>query len=201
MKTKRIYLLRHGETDFNKNGRVQGRGIDSSLNDDGRRQADLVFQRLGAISFDRLYSSSLVRTKETLNPFSSKITSLDGLDEISWGKQEGAKPTPETEQMYFNTINSWRNGDLDLGVGGGETPIQVMERQKPAIKEILSADGEEILVCMHGRAIRVLLCWLLNYPLNYMDGFPHQNCSYYTLWHNGEAFSLNEFNVISHLNG
>lgn len=160
-----------------------------------------MFRKLGVISFDQLYSSSLVRTKETLSPFSSPIISMDGFDEISWGNQEGVEPTPEAEKMYADTLGSWRRGELDLGVGGGESPRQVMDRQRPAIREVLNTNDDRILICMHGRAIRILLCWLLNYPLNYMDGFPHHNCSYYSLLHNGVSFSLDQFNVTSHLDG
>ncbi|MEP1093510.1 MAG: histidine phosphatase family protein [Cyclobacteriaceae bacterium] len=201
MKTKRIYLLRHGETDFNKTGRVQGRGVDSSLNATGKLQAERVFKKFGAKSFDTLYSSSLVRTKETLSPFGLPAIPMVGFDEISWGNQEGVEPTFEARKLYAETIGSWRKGQLDIGVGGGESPIKVMDRQRSAMQEVLSNDGNNILICMHGRAIRILLCWLLNYPLNYMDGFPHQNCSYYSLLHNGHSFSLDRFNETSHLDG
>jgi len=201
LKTKRIYLLRHGETDFNKRGRVQGRGVDSSLNEVGKLQAEQVFKKLGSKSFDTLYSSSLVRTKETLVPFGSSAIPMEGFDEISWGDQEGAEPTAEARKLYADTIGRWGKGQLDIGVGGGESPIEVMVRQQSAMQEVLRNDDNKILICMHGRAVRILLCWLLNYPLNYMDGFPHQNCSYYSLIHNGHSFSLDRFNETSHLNG
>lgn len=161
----------------------------------------MTFKRLGAISFDQFYSSSLLRTQETLAPFASTVTACDGFDEISWGDQEGAEPTPEAKMMYKRTIDRWRNGQVDVAIGGGESPVEVMERQRPAIDRVLANGDEKILICMHGRAIRILLCWLLNYPLNYMDGFPHENCSYYSLVYNGRIFSLKEFNVTSHLNG
>ncbi|MEP5613332.1 MAG: histidine phosphatase family protein [Cyclobacteriaceae bacterium] len=201
MKTKRIYLLRHGETDFNKSGRVQGRGVDSSLNETGRRQAEQVFKKFKSKSFDAFYSSSLVRTKETLAHFGSASIPMAGFDEISWGDQEGVEPTPEARKLYAAAIGNWRNGRLDIGVGGGESPIEVMTRQRSAMQEVLNNEGSNVLICMHGRAIRILLCWLLNYPLNYMDGFPHQNCSYYSLVHNGHSFSLDQFNETSHLDG
>ncbi len=192
--------MRHGETDLNKNGRVQGRGVDSSLNEAGRIQSNLVSNHFSSIPFNRFYSSSLIRTRETLSPLSTSAIALEGFDEISWGDQEGAEPTPEAKKMYADTINDWRNGKLDRSIGGGESPLEVMKRQKPAIEQVLNNDDGQILICMHGRALRILLCWLLNYPLNFMDGFPHQNCSYYSLDYNGSSFSLKEFNVTHHLN-
>ncbi len=124
---------------------------------------------------------------------------MDGFDEISWGNQEGADPTPEAKQIYVDTIENWKKGQLDLSIGGGESPIEVMNRQKEAFEHVLNNGDRQILICMHGRAMRILLCWLLNYPLNYMDGFPHQNCSYYSLDYNGNTFSLKGFNVTDHL--
>lgn len=126
---------------------------------------------------------------------------MEGFDEISWGNQEGVEPTSEATQLYAQTISHWRNGNLEVNVGGGESPIEVMERQRTAMKNVLDDDGHNVLICMHGRAMRILLCWLLNYPLNYMDGFPHQNCSYYSLIYNGESFLLKDFNETTHLNG
>lgn len=178
---------------------VQGRGVNASLNAQGRTQAEQVAVRLREVAFDSYYASSLVRTHETLAPMTTDFTPLEGFDEISWGDQEGVKASREELSVYAETIKSWREGDLDLNVGGGESPRQVMRRQKDALAEVLKDAGEKTLICMHGRAIRIMLCWMLNYPLNYMDGFPHQNCGFYGLNYDGENFSVKEFNSISHL--
>ena len=109
---------------------VQGRGINASLNATGQLQAEKAYRKLNEIAFDKFYSSSLARTHETLAPFQSDFIQKEGFDEISWGNQEGMKTSPETENMYAGTLNNWRNGKLDLNVGGGESPIEVMDRQK-----------------------------------------------------------------------
>lgn len=202
MKNKTFYILRHGETDFNKQGRVQGRGVDASLNDTGHQQAQQVYRALGDIPFDVVFTSNLVRTHQTVAPFLEKgllHKKLAGLDEISWGDQEGLKASPEALNHYADVVNSWRKGDLNLRVGGGETPTEVMERQKEAFEEIGRHKGECILICMHGRAIRILLCWLLNYPLQYMDGFPHQNGAYYKLVKRPKDYFVAQFNETGHL--
>jgi broad specificity phosphatase PhoE len=202
LKNKTIYLLRHGETDYNKNGMVQGRGINASLNDEGRSQARTVTNALNSIRFDQIYTSALVRTQETVQGFIEKgipMKSLAGFDEISWGNQEGVQASIEEKTFYANTVAEWRKGNLNVNVGGGETPIEVMQRQKDAMKEVLNSEDEMILICMHGRAMRILLCWLLNYPLNYMDGFPHQNCAYYKLEYRNDTFLVTNFNEVQHL--
>lgn len=201
MKNKILHILRHGETDYNKNGLVQGRGINASLNETGVGQARRVYEHFRERPLDHIYTSTLVRTHETTQYFPSSIgrTALEGLDEISWGDQEGVKASPEARNMYKNTVLAWQRGELERNVGGGETPIEVADRQKKAMDVILNDDNLLILICMHGRAIRILLSWLLNYPLRYMDGFPHQNCAYYTLGWNGHSFQLIDFNKTDHL--
>ena len=126
------------------------------------------------------------------------FTSLEGFDEISWGNQEGVQASVEDKAVYADTLTEWRNGNLELSVGGGESPNQVMKRQKEAMEEVIDSDHETILICMHGRALRILLCWLLNYPLNFMDGFPHQNCGFYKLNYS-KNYSIDFFNHSNHL--
>jgi probable phosphoglycerate mutase len=121
------------------------------------------------------------------------------LDEISWGSQEGVPFNPYTAGLYEETVKSWQNGDLNVGVGGGETPIEVMDRQKPAMKHILSEKKDPVLICMHGRAMRIMLCWLLNYPLSMMDEFLHQNLGMYKLTYSGNFFKVDLFNETGHL--
>jgi len=199
LKNKTIYTLRHGETDFNKRRMVQGRGINASLNDKGRTQALQVYDALKHVQIDSIYTSALVRTHETVHHFEAQKKALDGFDEISWGNQEGVELSDEAKKLYWTTVAAWKNGRLDERVGGGESPIQVMERQKLAMEEVLASDDKTVLICMHGRAIRILLCWLLNYPLQFMDGFDHQNCCYYKLKFSQRTFSLEEFNQVEHL--
>jgi len=62
LQQKTIYLIRHGETDFNRRGVVQGSGVDSDLNDMGRAQAQAFFQAYQHVPFEKLYVSGLKRT-------------------------------------------------------------------------------------------------------------------------------------------
>lgn len=181
---------------------VQGRGVDASLNETGIMQAKKVGKALASVSFDHVFISSLTRTRETIAQFipdNIPLTVDEGLDEISWGNQEGVVADYAAKNLYAKTVNGWREGNLDLCVGGGESPLQVMARQKKAMQQVLNANGDTILICMHGRAMRILLCWMLNYPLNFMDGFPHENCSYYVLQSSGTHMFVKQFNQTKHL--
>lgn len=183
---------------------VQGRGINASLNETGKKQAQLFYESYKDHPFEKAYVSKLVRTQETIQPFLEdglEHEKLEGLDEISWGTQEGVEFTPETATLYQETVKRWRAGELNLGVSGGETPIEVMERQKPAIEHILSQPEKNVLICMHGRAMRILLSWTLNYSLSNMDSFHHANLGLYQLTWTGTSFRLDRFNDTAHLNG
>ena len=197
---KELFILRHGQTDLNLKGMVQGRGVDSSLNDHGRLQAKQVFEALDHENFDLIYTSSLKRTHETVKFFSAKKKSLRGFDEISWGALEGVVPSEKLKSAYLDTINKWKGGDLDANLAGGETPNEVVRRQKDAIEVVLKSEAKKILICMHGRAMRILLSWLLNYPLSMMDNFIHQNACYYKLTLLDGQFRMDEFCVTDHLN-
>jgi broad specificity phosphatase PhoE len=202
-KNKKLYILRHGETDLNKNGIVQGRGIDSSLNETGRMQADTFFKMYKDIAFDKIYTSKLKRTHETVIKFIDKGIAweqLEGLDELAWGIYEGQKSTPELRDAFKKLIKNWNLGNFDVKTEGGESPNEVFARQTKAIEHILENKIEEtILICMHGRAMRLLMCQLLKKPLSEMDEFPHQNTSLYILNYDGSNFTVEVFNSLAHL--
>lgn len=205
MTIKKIYLIRHGETDFNSQGIVQGSGIDSSLNERGLAQARAFFERYSGIPFDKVYTSVLKRTKQTVQQFLDLGIAhemFEGLNEISWGRKEGQKVTPEEDAYYHWMLRQWQEGRTDLPIEGGESPEQVAARQQAAIDTILARDHEKtVLVCMHGRAMRILLCRLLNYPLRSMDMFEHENLCLYLLNHTGTMFTIEKYNDTSHLSG
>jgi probable phosphoglycerate mutase len=184
LKTKKLYIIRHGQTDYNLKRMVQGRGIDSSLNDTGRQQSAAFFDYYKDVLFDKVYTSTLKRTWQSVEGFISKgieHEALSGLDEISWGDHEGLVYDPEIYKQYEEVLESWSQGELDKSVGGGESPKEVVTRQKEAIDHILSSKGENILIACHGRAMRILMSWMLSYPLSKMDVFEHSNLCLYQL--------------------
>ncbi len=203
LSSKKIYLIRHGQTDFNLQGIVQGSGVDSSLNDMGRAQAHAFFEKYGSVSFDKIYTSALKRTTQSINKFLElgiPHETLEGLNEISWGTNEGQKITPDEDAYYHWMLQQWQSGNTSLRIKGGESPDEVAARQQPVIDKINQhRQDETILICMHGRAMRILLCQLLHYPLKSMDMFEHSNLCLYLLEDTGSMFSLSKYNDISHL--
>ncbi len=123
-----------------------------------------------------------------------------GLNEISWGSREGTIITPEEDAYYHEVIQKWQEGETGLRIEGGESPQDVFDRQKPVLSHILDQKEEKtILICMHGRAMRVLLCQILNYPLRCMDMFEHSNLCLYMINFTGSMFSIERFNDTRHL--
>jgi broad specificity phosphatase PhoE len=203
MITKTLYIVRHGQTDLNKQGIVQGRGMDTELNAEGRLQASLFYNSYKDIAFDKIYISELRRTQQSIQQFIDKglpYQKLSGLDELAWGIYEGKASTPETKAAFFKVMRSWTAGDLDVKFEGGESPNEVQARQKEALELIMSRPDEKtVLICMHGRAMRLLLCLLTEQSLTKMDDFPHQNLVLYKVAFDGAKFEIVEFNNAIHL--
>jgi broad specificity phosphatase PhoE len=200
---KKIYIIRHGETDFNRMNIVQGNGVDTDLNEMGLNQGFLFYNKYKNISFDKIYVSGLKRTQQTIQHFINDgipYEKLHELNEISWGEYEGKAQDFKEREFYQYAVNAWNSGNYDVAVANGETPNQLQERQKKALEFILKNTHEKtVLVCMHGRALKSFICLLLNVPLLNMDNYQHQNTCLYQLDFDGEKFELVIENDVSHL--
>ncbi|WP_018477523.1 histidine phosphatase family protein [Pontibacter roseus] len=203
MSIKKIYIIRHGQTDYNQQGIVQGSGVDSSLNALGQQQAAAFFRMYQDVPFNKVYTSSLKRAMESVQGFLDLGIPHEqhtGLNEINWGTREGTRITPEEDAYYHGILQTWCNGQTDVCIEGGESPDLVAERQRPFIDLLLSRPEEEtVLICMHGRAMRILLCQLLHYPLRCMDQFEHQNLCLYQLDFTGTMFVVKKYCDLAHL--
>jgi probable phosphoglycerate mutase len=202
MTAKKIYIVRHGETDFNRMSIVQGSGVDTDLNENGKQQAELFFRRYGSIPFGHVFTSALKRSQQSVKGFIDKglpHTALAALNEICWGDFEGKYQTEEEKKVYWDMIAKWSQGELDLKINNGESPREMAERQKPAIAAILSCPANDILVCMHGRAMKSLLCQMLDVPLTRMEEFQHVNMCLYLLEWVDEGLKLVKANNTEHL--
>jgi probable phosphoglycerate mutase len=202
--SKTIYIIRHGETDYNRKGIIQGSGVDSDLNETGHRQAELFFRAYHHLPFDRVYTSELKRTKQSVRKFIDTgipHLALPELNEINWGIFEGRVSTPEYAKIYERTIRDWRSGLLDRTVEGGETPNELQRRQKNGLDYILRQSNEQmVLICMHGRAMRSFLSLMLEKELSQMDEFRHSNlCLYVLEYLPEEGFLLKLENSTDHL--
>ena len=200
---KRIFLVRHGQTDFNLRGIVQGSGVDASLNETGKAQAQAFYENFRSVPFDKVYISTLKRTAESVARFFefTPFEKYTELNEISWGELEGKEVNHQRREQMKELVNAWNNGDFDLAAKNGESPNQVAKRQKQFIPIITRRPEEKnILICSHGRAMRIFLCVLLGLPLEQMDRFAHQNlCLYELSFTNSSGFELIRENYTGHL--
>jgi broad specificity phosphatase PhoE len=197
-------LLRHGQTDFNLKGIVHGSGVNSPLNEFGKKQADLFYSAYRDYGFDQLFTSALQRTHQTVQAFiDAKMPwqVLPDLNEISWGKHEGQPITPEEDKYYQWMLRQWQLGNTTHKIDGGESPDDVAGRLTRALDVIKTTESQKSLVCMHGRAMRIMLCLMLNYPLRSMDVFEHKNACVYELQFTGSSFHVLKHNDTNHLKG
>lgn len=199
---KTIYIIRHGETDFNKQNIVQGSGVDMPLNEKGKWQAEQFYNTYKHHPFQVIYTSALVRSQQSVAKFIEqgiKHIALPELNEISWGDFEGKQQTPVQRQTYWHLIEQWNKGELNAKIPNGESPIEMQARQKGALNLLQASAEEEILICMHGRAMKSFLCLLLNEPLTQMEKFQHTNLCLYQLQIEGNTAQLLKTNDTSHL--
>jgi len=200
---KTLYIIRHGETDLNKRGIVQGRGMDTDLNEAGRKQAEAFYKAYKHIPFDKIYTSTLKRTHQTVQRFVDDgipWVQYPGLDELAWGIHEGQESTEEIRTAFRDILAAWKNGELHLKFEGGESPLEVKVRQLEVLEKIIeSNDDQNILICMHGRALRLFLCLLTESPLSDMDNFAHENTTLYKVHYDGYKFHIIDSNNTDHL--
>ena len=200
---KTLYIVRHGQKDLYKQGIVQGRGRNTDLNQEGRHQAQQFYGAYKDVPFDKIYISELKRTQQSIQPFIDDglpFEKLSGLDELAWGVLEGQPSTPENKAAFLKLMREWLDGNLDSKFEGGESPNEVKARQLEALEVIMSHPEEKtVLICMHGRAMRLFLCVLQNLPLTEMENFPHQNLVLYKVTWDGTKYEVVDFNNAQHL--
>lgn len=203
---KEIYIIRHGQTDHNAKGIVQGKGINLSLNDKGRQQAAAFYHAYKHVPFEIVYTSSLIRTQESAAPFieqgiEHKI--FAELDEISWGDFEGTIGTMESDTQFQQLLAKWKAGDIHAKPANtGESPFELQLRQKRFVEQLITTTHSKILIATHGRFIRAFMCTLTGAPLSDMDNFHHVNlCLYKVNMHDNGNFEIELNCDQSHLEG
>lgn len=201
-----LYLIRHGQTDYNLRNIVQGGGIDSDLNATGRAQGRRFFEHYRDTDFDSVFCTGLKRTYQTVQDFESlghDIRRIPDLNEMNWGTIEGQQGSEEL-RMQFQEINArWAAGELDLPIAGGESPSMVWRRCKRGLNTVLETLPEEgrALVCIHGRVMRIVLAEMLGYGMQKMNMFGHHNTGLNLLKVNIEGRAIAEkLNDLTHLN-
>ena len=202
MEPKKIYLIRHGQTGHNHRGIVQGRYVNSKLSKKGYRQATAFFDAYKNVPFQKIYISTLQRTKQTVQKFLDlglPCKKLPGLDEICWGESEGLFANGANNEKYYDIINTWKSGNLNPRLQGGENPLDVQKRQEEALKYIASQPEDLVLVCMHRRALKIMLAWITGLHMKDMDSFDHDNLSLYILDYENKNWTIEAHDERDHL--
>ncbi|ODH00058.1 phosphoglycerate mutase [Nostoc sp. KVJ20] len=178
----RLLLVRHGETDWNRQTRFQGQ-IDVPLNDNGRQQSQKAGEFLRDVAIDFAVSSTMLRPKETAEIIlkqhpNVKLDLQDGLREISHGLWEGKLET-EIEQEFPGELQRWRLVPAQVQMPEGENLQEVWERSVAAWQSIVQVAStnqfKTVLVVAHDATNKTLLCHILGLSLENFWNFRQGN--------------------------
>ena len=200
----RWYIVRHGETEWNAQGRIQGH-TDISLSERGVQQSRLVAQRLAGVTLDVAYSSDLERSagtaRQILGQRSIPLHTTPQLREYNKGVFEGLTPE-ETCQRYPELFEASQVNDLDFAPPGGESIRQTSVRMSAFITELrLRHVDDNVLIVGHGGALRAGFVALMELPLEANWRFVLANCGLSVLDIYPDNAVLRLYNDTSHLDG
>lgn len=183
---KVIYLVRHGEIEWNKEKSYIGQ-INLPLSDQGKVQAAKCREFFAEIPLDKAYTSPLKRCETTLasiltNRAVPKET-LEPLKEISMGDWEGR--TFAEIKSRFPAAYEKRGQEIEsFAPPNGESFLELQTRVMPAFEKIVQKDGEQqIIILAHAGVIRVILTSILGLPLHYIFNWPIAYTDIYQLWY------------------
>ena len=201
-----LYMVRHAETDYNRNRMVQGRGVDVPLNNLGISQASGLSRRFQSLKFDAVYTSTLLRAVQTARIILGEnkhlpFTKLRDLEEMSFGIYEGRSWSAELGEVFNLMKSEWSRGNYDYRIEGGETIQEVEERGRKALNYIVNKhQGEHVVVVAHGRFLRILLASILDeYGLERMEDLEMKNTSFNHIVYSNGRFDAKLLQSTTHL--
>src|SRR5216683_45191 len=199
----RIYLVRHGATMLSAEDAFAG-STDVALSPEGRRQAQLLGERLVSDKISAAYCSPMGRTVDTARiiatQFGVEPETRDGLRELTHGHWEGMRRA-DVEAKYPDEYTSWEADPFTFAPEGGESGLSVMARALPVIREVVVKHaGLNVLVVSHKATIRLLICSLLGIDARgYRDRLDQQPASLNVLdFKDPVRARLMLFNDVSH---
>lgn len=165
-----IYLTRHGETEWNIEKRLQGRG-DSPLTKDGIQRAKELRDRIKNIDIDVIYSSPIKRALNTANILRGNknidIITDDSLMEMCFGDYEGKKIDIIQKENPSWDINLIMQGNVEICAPNGENLKEVRERISKLMNKIIAENiGKSILIVTHGITLKALMYYFKDEDVN-----------------------------------
>lgn len=194
-----LFLCRHGQTEHNDNGIVQGQ-MDSKINGRGKEQAKELRDRLAEENIDKVYSSSMTRALETAEivaePHDVEIEEIEELKEVARAKFEG-----EQFEDMIEEITSSETEDYLWKPKGGESLEELKERGVKFLNSIKGEqEGEKIIAISHGGTISSTILGILEHSSKNSYRIKQENCNINKLtWNAEEGWSIHSVNDISHL--
>ncbi|MCQ4725060.1 histidine phosphatase family protein [Anaerotignum faecicola] len=160
----KLYLIRHGETEWNKAKRFQG-WTDIELSQEGRRQASLLGERFKKIDIDEIYSSPLKRAVETARPIADikglEIKTNENFKEINFGEWEGMT-AKEISTKYGKSFDEFIKYPENGTFPGDISFAHVTERIKIGLRDVLDGkDDKNIAIVSHGGIVRLIIKYLM----------------------------------------
>ena len=202
MQLTRILAIRHGQTDWNAHGRIQGH-LDIGLNDTGREQARRLGDALLGQEVAAIYSSDLQRARHTAEQVAratgAQVVLEPALRERAFGVFEGLTHT-EIEQRWPEDARRWRQRDPAFAAQGGETLVEFHARCVGAAQRLAGAHrGEVIALVAHGGVMDALYRAALRLPPEAPRTWALRNASINRLLHGEEGFGLVGWDDGAHL--
>lgn len=167
----RVYLIRHGETEWNKTGKLQGHS-NVSLSREGVRQAQLLAEHMPFHTVDAIYSSDLsraVKTAEILaKQFNLPVIQNSGFREMNFGDWEGRKLSELAAEMPVGFEHFFTRPDK-VYPPHGETFLEAQSRVLNTLDKVITDhEDQSVIIVSHGAIIRLLLCAILGMPIRKM---------------------------------
>lgn len=200
----RIYMVRHGQTEFNKEKRIQGGSVDSPLTAEGIAGAKKLGQALSDISFNHVYTSPQKRAIDTAQYILdnnhhtvSSIQTDNRLKEISFGPFDGAKISEFEEAGYYEVFRE--HPDCYDKHPVGETYHAVTERMSAALADIVASADEDdhILIVAHSISLTCLIKFLNGIPVaDYRKNGVLANTSVTVFDYEQHQYKMLKYNVV-----
>ncbi len=194
----KIFLVRHGVTEFNQKRRIQGQK-DIPLAPEGRIQARETGSYLQSLGLKKIYSSDLSRARETAQIIAEPIgftpVEVLGLREINMGRWEGLS-WEEVGEKFPEEQKAWVENPLDNGPSGGENIKQAADRFEKTIFSITEPgkNGSPILIVSHGLVIATLVASMRGKSPAFWRDFSPDNASITELRRENNTLELISFN-------
>jgi broad specificity phosphatase PhoE len=200
--TTSVYLVRHGQTAWNKEEIFRGR-TDVPLDETGLRQAELAGEYFRRIQIDAIYSSPLARAWETAQTIaqvsSLQVQPLEGILDMSFGKWEG-RSHQEIRERDTETYRLWMEEPHRVRLPGGESLEEVRTRSMAALEGVIRTHAGKTLVLVSHRVInKVLICGVLGIDNSHFWQIGQDTTAINLILHRNGAYILSLMNETCHL--